>query len=198
MSVAILSLTEDGLIEQNFVELVREKLIAQLGDHKWLVEILNEQVTPEEFNTSYSDYVTKFFCSKDCFCEAAGDCDQDDCNCVFAVEQVGIRVQYNIKTGEVEKSAIKFAVEQARTEFGVDENFALVKIKVFGRIVNKISSVSDDSLIENLQALTSKGISKEELIKRVLLTVRDSFPSKSKTRKDLAKITDKWVKRNMK
>lgn len=196
MSFPILKLVEDSIIAQNFINEVRTSLLDQFGDHKWLVEVLSEKETPEIFGTNSDDFVAKFFCSIECDCFGDGDCNPDDCNCTFVEPKIGLHVQYNTKLGELNEESIVTTVKKASTELGMEEAFSIISVKPFHKIttdVNKDSLISN-SAIANLQALIGKELIEEELVKRVLFAVRDSFPLKGNSRDEISKIANAWVK----
>lgn len=197
MSLTLINLIEDTFARQGFIKFVHDSLVSNLGDHKWLVRVFSEQEDPESFGTTDEQFNERFLCATDCVCFGEGGCDADDCECMFTTPQVGIRVQYNVKLGDVDHEAIEKIVVSASRRMDFEDTFPVIDIVPIGRKSNTDNTVTSDTdpVTGKLEALLGQGFSEEELIRRVLYTVRDSFPVKGSSRDGISQVARVWVKR---
>lgn len=163
-----------GPAKQQFTALFREALIEALGDHKWLVKLVNEEKDPESFGTSDEEFARKFLCKSDCVCEGQGDCDPDECECLFEKPKLGVTVQYNIKTGTVSNEEINKIAVTISEDFGFEDPLAQLTVFAVG---GELASPELDTapFIEELASLINAGLTEEELVKRVLVKVRSTL-----------------------
>lgn len=176
---------------------MHDALVENLGDHKWLVKIFSEKDDPASFNTSEEEFDTRFLCSYKCVCSGEGDCDADDCDCMFSIPQIGLQIQYNVKMGELDQNMIEEVVAEVGKKLDLEEKFPVIKVVPFGR---KTKNEGMPTFLTNvatgkLEALLGKGLSEEEIIRRVLFSVRDSLPAKGTSRENISQVVDAWVKR---
>lgn len=153
---------------RNFLPSLRETLIARIGDHKWHIQVISEEVDPLFFNTTEEEFKNKFLCEDTCVCEGEGDCDPDDCYCTFLSPKTGLIVQYNTKTGVLEEGYLLNEIQKAAAEAGLP--FDEIHIVHYGLHPEKTPA---ENAAEQLIALTNDPTIARRVVDSIIGTLNE-------------------------